>query len=174
MSLCVYIYVHVEVRGQHRMFIITLHLIFWDRISHWIWNSLIPLDWLALGSSFLHSPFAEVYASILVFWLLFWFNQVLGITLGPPADVASILLRLIRLFTINIKILMHWQHLWIISNPISDFLCHRVKRLVHEKHSFTPRVTLKVIVFVLFIHSLLMVTYTLIILRYFSILVLKK
>lgn len=67
--LYVYTYVHTEARGKHWMFMVTLHLTFWDRISPWIWNSLISLDWLALGSSCLYSRFAEVYTSILVFCL---------------------------------------------------------------------------------------------------------
>lgn len=40
-------YVHTYIHGGHSSIWSVFFILFWDRICHWVWSSLIPLDLLA-------------------------------------------------------------------------------------------------------------------------------
>lgn len=62
--VCTHLHVcrHIEVNVRMPSSIV-LHLIFWNRVSSWAWNSLIPLAWISsgpLGVSCLHIPSTKI------------------------------------------------------------------------------------------------------------------
>jgi hypothetical protein len=57
MSVYLYTGVCVEAKGQHWVSSFAPHLIFYNRVAHRTWHSLLQLEWLASefqGSSYVH------------------------------------------------------------------------------------------------------------------------